>query len=209
MKSRTLLTTPVIIVTDYSIQAHPSGKSLHSFHPENTGTLYQFLANKEPVLTEGERYNIAYTVDDATGTNWVEISATARAEAVDPAASYAVASALGEQSRQVEVGKSAARVVHTANDGTYLGVKYAWRIYGMAIAREAFELYLNDRKHPSVPCLTDGNPSTAFKEAGLKDQMDALFASLIHISGNRYKSLLFPSKSFFLVKGISAITDKK
>lgn len=208
MKSRTLLTTPVIIVTDYTIEPDPSGKWMHSFRPENTRTRYQFLANREALLAQGERYNIGYSVDEH-GTNWVEMSATARADSVDPAASYAVASALGEQSRAVEAGKSAARVSHTATDGTYLGIKYAWRIYGMAIAREAFETYLHDRNHPSVPCYTEGNRSTAFKEDGLKDAMDALFGNLVHVSANRYSSPLFPSKRFFLVKGISAITDKK
>jgi len=94
-------------------------------------------------------------------------------------------------------------------DGQYLGKKYAWRIYGMAIAREAFDMYLEDIKHPAVPCSTEGSPSIAYKDAGLEAAMDALCNSATRINGNRFKSPLLPSKDWFQIKGISAITDKK
>ena len=80
MKSREFFTTPVLIVTGYAIAPH-NGKFLHTFTPETTNTVYQFIANQEPVLEEGQRYKIGYTVDN--GVNWVDISATAKADDVD------------------------------------------------------------------------------------------------------------------------------
>ncbi|MFZ2269490.1 MAG: hypothetical protein WAV95_18095 [Azonexus sp.] len=180
---------------------------MHTFTPETTSTIYQFIANQEPLLDAGQRYNIGYEVRD--GRNWVDISATAKADLVDKNSSFYVAKTLGEQCRDVETQKSVQRVVHSAKDGRYLGKKYAWRIYGMAIAREAFDTYLEDIQHPSVPCYTEDSPSVAYKEEGLAEAMEALRQSAVHINGNRFKSPLMPSKSWFQIKGISAITDKK
>lgn len=208
MKSRDLLTTPVLIVSNYKIVPHPSGKFLHFFTPETTSTVYQFLANKEVVLEAGERYNIGYSVDD-DGVNWVDVSATAKADDVDPQVSYYVARKLGKEAFAVETQKSDDRVTHKAKDGHYLGKKYAWRIYGMAVARDTFDAYLEDIKHPSVPCFTEGSPSVAYKEAGLESAMKALIDSAVRVGGNRFRSALLPSKNWFQIKGISAITDKK
>lgn len=208
MKSRDLLTTPVLIVSNYEIALHPSGKFLHSFTPETTSTVYQFLANKEAVLKAGERYNIGYSVDD-DGTNWVDVSATAKADDVDPQVSYYVASKLGKEGFAVETQKSDHRVTHKAKDGHYLGKKYAWRIYGMAVARDTFDAYLEEIKHPSVPCFTEGSRSVAYKEAGIETAMKALIKSTVRVGGNRFSSPLLPSKKWFQIKGISAITDKK
>jgi hypothetical protein len=208
MKSRELLTTPVLIVTNYTVAPHSGGKFLHSFTPETTHTVYQFIANQEPVLEEGQRYNIGYNVED--GRNWVDISATAKADDVDQHKSYYVSRLLGEELRAVETQKSDERVAHNANDGHYLGKKYAWRIYGMSIARDTFEAYLEDIGHPFVPCLTEDNPSTAYKEAGLEDAMKNLIQSAKRVGGNRFSSPLLPSKKrWFQIKGLSAITDKK
>lgn len=207
MKSRELLTTPVLIVKNYQIMPHSSGKYLHSFTPETTSTTYQFIAAQEPVLESGQRYNIGYTAED--GVNWVDMAATARAYDVDKDKSFYVARELGRQIRAIQTKKSDERVVHRARDGYYLGKKYAWRLYGMAIARGAFEAYLRDISHPSVPCLTDDNDSIAYKEEGLSEAMDALCKSAIRIDGNRFKSPRLPSKKSFQIKGISAITDKK
>ena len=207
MKSRELLTTPVLIVTNYTVIQHPGGKFLHTFTPENTNTVYQFIANQEPILEAGQRYNIGFTVEN--GVNWVDVSATAKADDVDKNKSHYVARLLGEEQRAVETQKSDQRVQHNATDGPYLGKKYAWRIYGMAVARDTFDAYLADIKHPSVPCVTEGSPSTAYKEHGLAAAMDALIQSATRISGNRFDSPLLPSKTWFQIKGISAITDKK
>jgi len=64
---------------------------------------------------------------------------------------------------------------------------------------------------PQIPgrFITDGTPSTAYKEEGLAEAMDALIRSVRRKSGNRFESPLLPSKNWFNVKGLSAITDKK
>ncbi|MBY3674264.1 MULTISPECIES: hypothetical protein [Vibrio] len=209
MKSRELHTTPVLIVTNYQIIPEPSGKFLHTFTPENTPTIYKFIANQEPAFEEGARYNIGYEV--RSGENWVDVSASAKADAVDPKISHYVARQLGEQSRLVETTKSDERVVHKATDGHYLGRKYAWRIYGMALSRDTFDDYLAYVKHPTVSCSTDGSASIAYKDQGIEELMDKFINSLVKVgkSGNRFKTSLWPTKRWFTVKGISAITDKK
>lgn len=206
MKSRDLLTTPVLIVSNYSIRPI-DGKFLHSFTPETTGTVYQFVANQEPQLVEGERYNIGYRIE--AGRNMVDMSATARASDVDKDVSLYVATVIGAQLRERELSKSLQRVRHSATDGIYLGKKYAWRIYGMMVARDTFEEYLSSIGHPSVACITDDSPSLAYKEDGLKKAMEDFIASAIIVQGNRFRSHLLPSKKWFQVKGIPAITDKK
>lgn len=155
MKSRELNTTPVLIVSRYNVVPHFNGKFLHSFTPESTDKLYQFIANEDGGLEPGARYNIGYTVDDE-GNNWVDISASTKADDVDKKASHYVARKYGEELRKRETTKSDERVVHKATDGYYLGRKYAWRIYGMAIPEDAFYVYVEDQKHPAVPCRTLG-----------------------------------------------------
>ncbi len=209
LKSRDLNTTPVVIVSNYNIAPDPSGKFLHSFTPENTTTRYQFIANQEPVLDEGKRYNIGYTVEN--GINWVDISACSKADEINPVVSHYVARQLGDQKREVETRKSDERVTHSATDGHYLGKKYAWRIYGMAVVRNTFDEYLAEIAHPSVSCFTKGSPSIAYKDQGIDTAMEALINSCVKVGsiGNRFKSSLLPSKNWFIVKGISAISDKK
>lgn len=207
MKSRELFTTPVLIVTNYNISQHADGKFLHSFTPENTTTVYQFIANQEPLLEEGARYNIGYTLEG--GINLVDISATAKADDVDQYKSHYVARLLGEEKRTVETQKSKERVTHSATSGLYLGKKYAWRIYGMAVARGTFDTYLSEINHPSTPCLTDGSASIAYKDDGLAAAMDELIRTSTRVSGNRFSSPLIKSKEWFQIKGLSAITDKK
>lgn len=209
MKSRELDTTPVLIVNNYTITPDPSGKYLHRFTPENTSTVYQFLANPEPILEQGERYNIGYEV--IGGVNWVDISAISKADEVTPSVSHYFARQLGEQCRAIETGKSNMRVVHSATNGAYLGKKYAWRIYGMAVARNTFDEYMDTIGHPSVPCLTDGSPSIAYKDCGIDIAIDVLIQSCVKegSTGNRFTSPLLPSKNWFQVKGLTGITDKK
>lgn len=207
MKSRELFTTPVLIVTNYNISQHADGKFLHSFTPENTTTVYQFIGNQEPLLEEGARYNIGYTLEG--GINLVDISATAKADDVDQYKSHYVARLLGEEKRTVETQKSKERVTHSATNGLYLGKKYAWRIYGMAVARGTFDTYLSEINHPSTPCLTDGSASIAYKDDGLAAAMDDLIRTSTRVSGNRFSSPLIKSKKWFQIKGLSAITDKK
>ncbi len=161
MRSRNLQTTPVLIVSNYRITPDPrSGKFLHQFTPETTSTIYQFIANREPVFLEGARYNIGYDIEN--GQNVVDVSASAKADEVDPVVSHNVARILGEQLRATETTKSDQRVVHSASNGRHLGKKYAWRIYGMAVAKETFFTYLDEIGHTSVPCTTEGSDSTAY-----------------------------------------------
>jgi hypothetical protein len=207
MRSRELLTTPLVIVTEYQIVPHENGRFLHSFKPETTSTVYQFIANREPLLEEGQRYNIGYRRDE--DINWIDMSATAKADDVDKNKSHYFARIKGEEIRESETRKSDTRVKHRSQDAHYLGRKYAWRIYGMAVAQETFYAYLKEINHPSVDCLTDNTPSIAYKEDGLKTAIDAFIDSAVHLGSNRFYSSLLPFKKYFLVKGISAITDKK
>ncbi|WP_351089707.1 hypothetical protein [Shewanella sp. S1-49-MNA-CIBAN-0167] len=209
MKDRELHTTPTLIVTNYSIRLNKGGKYLHTFTPESTSTVYQFLGNKEAVLVEGERYNIGYTVDN--GLNWVNVSAISKSDIVDPIVSHYVARQYGEQQRDVETLKSNERVKHNATDGLYLGKKYAWRIYGEALARGTFDLYLSEINHPTIDCITDISRSIAYKDDGLAKAIDSLINSCIRVnnSSNRFSSPLIPSKKWFNIKGIQAITDRR
>lgn len=209
MKSRELHTTPVLIVSNYKVAALPEGKYLHTFTPENTSTIYQFIANKEPILEVGGRYNIGYRSD--SGINWVDISAIARADDVDPIVSHYWARKLGEELRAVETKKSNERVVHSAIDGFYLGKKYAWRIYGMAVTNDVFYSFLEFINHPKVPCFTEGSASTAYKDEGIGVAVDEFFRSCVKVgtTGNRFKSQLLPHQRWFRVKGLNALTDKK
>ena len=210
MKSRNLDTKQVVVVTNYTIKpAGTSGKWLHAFTPLSTPTVYQFEANSEPLLTEGDRYSIGFEVKG--GVRWVDRSAIARADDVDKTKSHAHARALGEELREEETRKSRTRVVvQSPRPGaTYLGTKYAWRIFGMAVARDTFEDYLRAVAHPAAACETDGNPSHAYEVNNLSIRMDELIQSAVRVSGNRFRSNLLPDREWFVIKGLKAITDKK
>ena len=213
MRSRDLKTKPEIIVSNYTIVPHSSGQFLHRFTPNSTSTIYQFCGAEDPRLEEGKAYNIGYSTDE-DGQNRVDTSSIAKADDVVPLASHQYARQCGEQIRAVETQNSDERITHTATDGHYLGKKYAWRIYGMALPREDFDAYLEEIDHPSVPCViqtqdSTESPSTAYKEEGLETAIDTLIDSCTRIRGIRFCSTLFPSKNYFFVKGIPAITDKK
>ena len=209
MKSRELFTTPTLIVSNYKILGRSDGKYLHQFTPESTLTVYQFIANREPILVEGEKYNIGYRV--VNNNNEVDISAVAKAETVNPKVSHYVARELGEQQREVETRKSKERVVYFGKSELYLGKKYAWRIYGEAFPRGVFDSYLHSIDYPRVNCTTDGTPSIAYKDEGLAEAMETLVNSCVRVSknSNRFKSDLVPDKKWFNIKAIPAITDRK
>ena len=209
MKSRELFTTPTLIVSNYTISIYGDGKFIHKFTPESSDTIYQFIGNKESLLTEGERYNIGYR--KIKGVNQVDISVLAKADTVDPKISHYVARLFGEQQRSVETRKSLERVRYSGVSGLYLGKKYAWRIYGEAFTRGIFDEYLKVINYPTVQCLTDGNQSIAYKDEGLSEVMNVFVDSCVNITSNsnRFKSHLVPEKSWFNVKALSAITDRK
>lgn len=209
MKSRELKTVPLLVVADYKIIKQSSGKYLHSFHPASTDTLYQFEGAEGPILKNGRRYNISYFENGEK--NWVDVSSIADAADVDPQESFLVSRTFGEKLREVETSKSRTRVTVKGGDpgNAYLGKKYAWRIYGMALARDTFDDLLAVIGHPTVACMTDGAPSIAYAESGIHDAMKRLFDSLIPKGGNRFSSPILPKRAWFQVKGVTAITDKK
>lgn len=213
MKSRELFTIHDLIASNYTITKLASGKYLHQFTPATTTTIYEFEANATPVVTEGERYNIGYTVD-AAGRNIIDLSVLSPTSQVNPMLSFLAAQHIAGGNRVIEKAKNDQRVSHSATDGYYWGKKYAWRMFGTVIAKGAFFEYLNEIGHPSVPCLTrdpdqpySNDKSTAYAEHGLEDAMRNLIASAVKTSAAYFKSPLYSKK--FTIKGINALTDKK
>lgn len=213
MKSRELFTIHDLIASNYTITKLASGKYRHQFTPATTATVYEFEANATPVVTEGERYNIGYTVD-AKGKNIIDLSALSPTSQVNPMLSFLAAQQIAKGNYAVEKAKNDQRVTHSAKDGYYWGKKYAWRMFGTVIAKEAFYQYLEEIGHPSVPCITrdpdlpySSDPSTAYAERGLEEAIRNLIASSSKVSAAYVKSPLYSKK--FTIKGINALTDKK
>ena len=213
MKSRELYTVHDLIVSNYSIKRLSNGNFLHSFPPKTTDTVYECEANSTPIVEEGERYNIGYRID-RNGKNVVDLSALSKTSEVNPLISYACAQKIAHENRAVEKSKNDQRVTHQATDGYYWGKKYAWRMYGTVISKNAFYSYLDEIRHPSVPCET-GNPdlpyqsdvSIAYKEAGLEEAVRNLINSAEKVTPRYYKSPRYSKR--FSIMGIKAITDKK
>jgi hypothetical protein len=213
MKSRELLTIHDLIASNYRITKLASGKYHHQFTPATTSTIYEFEANATPVIVEGKRYNIGYTVDSA-GRNLIDLSALSPTSQVTPMLSFLAAQQIAKGNYAIERAKNDQRVTHSARDGYYWGKKYAWRMFGTAIAKEAFFQYIEEIGHPAVPCTTrdpdlpySTDLSTAYKEDGLEDAMKNLIASATKASSAYFKSPLYSRK--FAIKGINALTDKK
>ena len=213
MKSRDLYTIHDLIASNYTITQLSNGKFLHKFTPKTTTTEYEFEANGTPLIEEGQRYNIGYLVD-TNGKNIIEPSALSKTAEVNPFFSYAYAQQLARENRTAEKTKNDQRVTHSAKDGYYWGKKYAWRMYGTVIAKDAFFSYLVEINHPSVACQTNNpdlpyqsEPSTAYKEEGLEDAMRNLISSSAKVSAAYFKSPLYSRK--FSIMGIKAIRDSK
>lgn len=213
MKSRDLLTIHDLIASNYTITKLTSGSYLHQFTPATTGTVYEFVANATPAIVEGERYNIGYTVD-SKGRNIIDLSALSLTSQVNPMLSFLAARQIAKGNYATEKAKNDQRVSHSAKDGYYWGKKYAWRMFGTVIAKEAFFQYLDEIGHPSVPCITSNpdlpysnEPSTAYIDDGLEEAMRNLILSATKASSAYFKSPLYSRK--FTIKGINAITDKK
>lgn len=213
MKSRELYTIHDLIASNYKISPLANGKFLHQFTPKTTNTVYEFEANSARIIEEGERYNIGYRVDKK-GRNIIEQTALSKTSEVNPFFSYAFAQQIAHENRHAEKTKNDQRVTHKAKDGYYWGKKYAWRMFGTVISKDAFFKYLEEINHPSVPCNTNnpdihfqGEPSTAYKEEGLEEAMRKLIASAKKVSPAYYKSPLYSKK--LSIRGVKAITDKK
>ncbi|MEE3935836.1 hypothetical protein V2I68_09755 [Pseudomonas viridiflava] len=154
MKSRNLYTIHDLIVRDYTVTALPSGKFLHEFKPSTTETLYQFETNSSAIeLVDGDRYNIGY-IEDTGGRRIIEPSSLGKADTVNKYLSYSAAKQFSLDKLAENQGKNDERVKHKATDGYYWGRKYAWRRFGLMIAKDAFFNYLEEIAHPFVPCKT-------------------------------------------------------
>ena len=212
MKSRELLTIHDLIASNYEITKLASGRYLHQFTTATTDTIYEFEANATPVVIEGERYNIGYTVK--RGRNIIDISALSLTSQVNPMLSFLAAQHIARGNYATEKAKNDQRVTHSATDGYYWGKKYAWRMFGTVIAKNAFFNYLTEIGHSSVPCITrdpdlpySNEESIAYAENGLEDAVKNLITSATKTTSAYFSSPLYSKK--FAIKGINAITDKK
>ncbi len=214
MKSRNLYTIHDLIVRDYTVTALPGGKFLHQFKPATTETLYQFETNSSAIeLVDGDRYNIGY-IQDAGGRRIIEPSSLGKADTVNKYLSYSAAKQFSLDKLAENQGKNDERVKHKASDGYYWGRKYAWRRYGLVIAKDAFFNYLEEIAHPFVACKTisddigvySNQDSIAYKDEGLEEAMDQLIETAVRV-GRFFKSPRYTKK--FQIRPINAITDKK
>ncbi|ASY78049.1 hypothetical protein [Pectobacterium polaris] len=217
MKSRELKTIHDLIVTNYQKIDLGNGRYLHVFQPATTDTIYQFEANAEDIVTEGERYNIGYT-EEVEGVKIIDQSCLSKCSVLDKDFSYQYARNMSKQKHDENKGKNDVRVKHDEVEGYYWGRKYAWREFGLALPRDAFERYLIDCiNHPHIACKieTEGYPqgddSFAFLEEGLAEAIDNLIQSAYMVNkGPYFKSpLYYGGEKRFTIKGVPAITDKK
>ncbi len=212
MKSRELNTIHDLIVTDYTITKIAPSRYRHSFHPETTSTIYEFEANASPVLEDGRRYNIGFSVDQS-GKHIVDRSSISPTDLVDPQQSYAAAKKFSKGIDITNRRNNDTRVTHGRVKGYYWGKKYAWRRYGLVIGRNAFDQYLEEIGHPSVTCQTQdpdtgfSSVSTAYADVGLQTAIDELIRTAVTVDSRYFKSPLYRKK--FSIRGLSAITDKK
>lgn len=213
MKSRDLNTIHDLIATDYRIESVGGGKFRHSFHPKTTGTLYEFIANGSPEIEEGERYNIGYRVD-SEGRNIIDMSCLSKNNEVNKTLSYLHAQQSSHNKRVINKQKNDDRVKYTASDGYYWGPKYAWREYGLVVPKNAFHAYLEEIKHPTIPCVIT-NPDNivqttetiAYADNGIEKAVSELIRTAEKVTKVHYKSPLYSKR--FTIYGIEAITDKK
>ena len=214
MKSRDLHTIHDLIVTNYQVTLQPTGKFLHQFNPQTSDRVYQFEGNSAPVLVNGDRYNVGYRLQ-ADGRCIVDVSALGKVDTVNKILSYLASKQQASDTLEENTAKNDQRVTHHATDGGYYwGKKYAWRRYGLAIAKDAFYSYLEHIRHPSVPCTTS-NPdlpyasndrSIAYLDHGLEKAMDELIETAVK-TGRYFQSPLYPRK--FQIQPINSIKDKK
>lgn len=213
MKPRHLHTIHNVVVSNYKITPLTNGKYRHSFTPLTTSTVYEFEASSDPVLTDGENYSIGFEVKN--GRNIIEPAAVGLAGNLNKWLSYAAAQQFSENNLVSNTSKNDTRVMHQATDGDYYwGRKYAWRRYGLFMAKKAFYSYLEEIGHPSVFCITtnpDKGPmgneeSVAYADGGLEQAAYDLVNSAVP-SGNYFKSPLYSKK--FQIRPIAGITDKK
>lgn len=215
MKPRYLHTQHDVVIRNYQIDPRPlpNGRFRHSFNPLTTATVYEFEASSNPVLTNGDRYSIGYEV--VNGRNIIDVAALGLAGNFNKWLSFGVAQQYSTNILVENKSKNDTRVMHTATDGDYYwGKKYAWRRYGLFVAKNAFYSYLDEIGHPSIPCVTSnpdlgmiGNEnSVAYADAGLAWAAEQLVSTAVP-NGRYFTSALYSKK--FQIRAIEAITDKK
>lgn len=214
MKSRELNTIPDLIVSNYKIISNGDGKFTHSFTPENTDTVYKFVANGTAEVEEGQHYNIGYYTNE-NNEKIIELSCLAKIKDVNPKLSHLFAAQEAQGKHAVNKAKNDTRVQHDATDGYYWGKKYAWREFGMVIPHGAFYAYLEEIGHPTISCVTsnpdlqyqNNSESIAYKEEGLENAIERLITSAKKVTAARFESPLYSKR--FVIKGIAAVTDRK
>jgi hypothetical protein len=209
MRGREWCTVYELIASNYRII--PSGSNfVHQFTPKGTSTLYQVITtSRSPIVVEGDRYNLGYKEVD--GIREVDISSLSNISKATPMLSFYAAIHTGREIYDIEKKKNDDRVIHGAKVGVYWGKKYAWRVFGACIAKEAFYSYLEEIRHPAIQCTVDNPPhppgdSIAYLEDGLFDAMQLLMSTAV-LQGRFYKSPHYSKQ--FAIKGLHAITDKK
>ncbi|MBJ7221176.1 MULTISPECIES: hypothetical protein [unclassified Brenneria] len=216
MKSRSLLTTPDLIASNYTVTSIGGGRFHHSFTPLTTTTVYEFEANSGSYIVEGERYNIGYEIID--GKNIVDKDCISKTSVINKYLSYSVAQHEALNKHDANKYNNDSRVIHTSESGYYWGKKYAWREFGMCLPKDVFHDYLAYIKHPTVVCKTvtpgypTGEDSIAYLEMGLEKAIEKLIDTAVMINNGPYfrSPLYTPTpKKKFSIKGINAITDKK
>lgn len=215
MKPRFLNTIHDLVVSNYTINPRvlPNGKFQHTFTPLTTSTLYEFEEGNVPILVEGEHYSIGFEV--IGGRNVVDVSAIGKAGNFNKMLSYATAQQYSNNILLANQSKNDTRVNPNRVSGDYYwGKKYAWRRYGLFMAKDAFYDYLDEINHPAIDCITS-NPaigvtsnqqSKAYKDDGLEQVMYDLVTSAVPV-GRYFQSPHFSRK--FQIRPIEAITDKK
>lgn len=217
MKSRELKTIHNLIVANYNVEPTSPTNFRHSFTPLTTDTEYVYYGNSEPILKNGERCNIGYTVNEKNEKE-IDTSSLSKLKDIDKDMSFIYAAYLSKQKHDENKSKNDHRVTpHIVNNKYYWGKKYAWREFGLFISKDAFHKYMDSIGHPKIECITtaDGYPqgqsSFAYLEDGIAEAMKNLIDSAeIVKSGPYFKSPLYmEGEKKFQIKETLAITDKK
>ncbi|EPR32968.1 hypothetical protein dsat_0409 [Alkalidesulfovibrio alkalitolerans DSM 16529] len=209
MRAREMYTQFDLIASNYTI-TDSGGLFLHRFTPQGTDTIYQIeTTSRSPVIVEGDRYDVGFK--NVGGIRIVDPSSICNSSKVSPKVSVIAAFQIGREIYNAERAKNDERVIHSERSGYWWGKKYAWRVYGLCLAKESFYKYLEEIRHPTVNCEMNNPPhprtkSIAYLDDGICDAVEELMETAV-ARGRFYVSPKF-SKNFS-IKGINAMTDKK
>jgi hypothetical protein len=216
MRERNVLNCPGLIASNYKI-IKTGDLFFHEFTPQTTQTVYRVVTTSSvPVVEEGEYYNVAYNLEDGIRlvdpNSIVKITVAGEKELIRI---YEEAFDDKKAFHQREKAKNEARVKPYKKDGKYYwGKKYAWRVFGIMLSKDAFYNYLKEINHTTIPCIVfneDRNDppgaSIAYQEEGIKEAIETLLKTAEPSSGKYYKSPHFSKK--FTIKTPDAFFDKK